>query len=156
MSTNARRKLVLDIRKLNREPNQEGMIIKPLDNDIMIWDALIFGQEDTIWEGGIFRLSIKFTEEYPTQPPEVRFQSPIYHPNVYQNGKICLDILDKQWSPLYDAQAILTSIRSLLIDPNPDSPANPEAAKLFTSDMKTYNEKVKNIVEQSWVFEPEQ
>lgn len=73
MSTNARRKLVLDIRKLNREPNQEGMIIKPLDNDIMIWDALIFGQEDTIWEGGIFRLSIKFTEEYPTQPPEVRF-----------------------------------------------------------------------------------
>ena len=32
---------------------------------------------------------------------------------------------------MYDVWAILTSIRSLLNDPNPNSPANSEAAKLF-------------------------
>ena len=64
----------------------------------MLWDALIFGPEDTIWDGSVFRLSLEFPEEYPTKPPVVRFRSPVFHPNVYLDGKICLDILDKNWS----------------------------------------------------------
>ena len=49
-----------------------------------------------------------------------------FHPNIYNNGQICLDILQNQWSPIYDICAILTSIQSLLCDPNPASPANSE------------------------------
>ena len=30
---------------------------------------------------------------------------------VYADGGICLDILQNQWSPIYDVSAILTSIR---------------------------------------------
>ena len=50
---------------------------------------------------------------------------------VYADGSICLDILQNQWSPIYDISAILTSIQSLLCDPNPNSPANSEAARLY-------------------------
>ena len=53
-----------------------------------------------------------------------RFISKIFHPNVYADGKICLDILQNQWSPIYDIAAILTSIQSLLSDPNPASPGS--------------------------------
>lgn len=42
-------------------------------------------------------------------------------PNVYANGELCLDILQNRWSPTYDVSAILTSIQSLLHDPNPNS-----------------------------------
>lgn len=34
-----------------------------------------------------------------------------------------------QWSPIYDVSAILTSIQSLLSDPNPNSPANSEVGR---------------------------
>jgi ubiquitin-conjugating enzyme E2 A len=54
----------------------------------------------------------------------VKFVSKLFHPNVYGDGKICLDILQNQWSPIYDISGILTSIQSLLSDPNPASPAN--------------------------------
>ena len=44
----------------------------------------------------------------------------MFHPNVYNTGELCLDILQNRWSPTYDVAAILTSIQSLLHDPNPN------------------------------------
>ena len=55
----------------------------------------------------------------------------MFPPNVYADGGICLDILQNRWSPTYDVSAILTSIQSLLDEPNPNSPANNVAAQLY-------------------------
>ena len=60
-----------------------------------------------------------------------------------------MDILQRNWSPTYDVCAILTSIRSLLNDPNPNSPANNEAAKLFLENRRLYEAKVRKLVEES-------
>ncbi|OUC44091.1 hypothetical protein D917_09329 [Trichinella nativa] len=38
----------------------------------------------------------------------------MFHPNVYSDGSICLDILQNRWSPTYDVAAILTSLQVLL------------------------------------------
>lgn len=69
---------------------------------------------DTPFEDGTFKLTIEFTEEYPNKPPTVRFVSKMFHPNVYADGGICLDILQNRWSPTYDVSAILTSIQVCL------------------------------------------
>ena len=65
----------------------------------------------------------------------------MFHPNIYNDGRICLDsitfyniVLQNQWSPIYDVWAVLTSIRSLLADPNPNSPANSEAAQIYNTN----------------------
>jgi ubiquitin-conjugating enzyme E2 A len=76
---------------------------------------------ETPFEDGTFRLTLSFEETYPNKPPTVRFQSRMFHPNVYANGELCLDILQNRWSPTYDVAAILTSIQSLFNDPNPNS-----------------------------------
>lgn len=59
----------------------------------MRWEAVIFGPQDTPFEDGTFKLSLEFTEEYPNKPPTVKFVSRMFHPNVYADGSICLDIL---------------------------------------------------------------
>ncbi|CAJ0952588.1 unnamed protein product, partial [Mesorhabditis belari] len=75
----------------------------------------------------------------------------MFHPNVYNDGSICLDILQNRWSPTYDVAAILTSIQSLLDEPNPNSPANSLAAQLYQESRREYEKRVQQIVEQSWL-----
>jgi len=41
---------------------------------------------------------------------------------VYKDGNICLDVLQKNWSAAFTVSGVLTSIQSLLDEPNPDSP----------------------------------
>ena len=110
---------------------------------------------DTPFEDGTFKLLLNFDESYPNKPPTVKFLSRMFHPNVYANGELCLDILQNRWSPTYDVAAILTSIQSLLHDPNPNSPANAEAAQLYRENMKEYVRRVKLTVEESWL-DPEE
>lgn len=68
---------------------------------------------------------------------------------MYHDGRICLDILDKNWSPVLDVLSILLSLRSLLSDPNEESPANAEAAKMYKEDTQSYHIKVKECVAKS-------
>lgn len=75
--------------------------------------------------------------------------SEIFHPNVYADGALCMDIIQDKWSPCLNICSILTSIQSLLTDPNPASPANPEAAQLFTNTPKDYARRVRRIAQKS-------
>ncbi len=50
-----------------------------------------------------------------------------------------MDIIQDQWSPVHSVATLLTSIQSLLTDPNCASPANPEAAQLYLNDRPAYN-----------------
>jgi|TARA_B110000503_G_scaffold125983_1_gene194119 ubiquitin-protein ligase len=54
----------------------------------MFWHAVIFGPEDTPWEGGTFKLSLTFSEDYPNKAPVVKFESKMFHPNIYADGGI--------------------------------------------------------------------
>lgn len=139
-----------DLRRLQTDP-PVGVTAAPKEDDIMTWETIIFGPEDTIWENGIFKLVMTFTDKYPSAPPKVIFKTPIFHPNVYATGAICLDILGRAWTPIYDVASILTSIQSLLTDPNPASPANAEAARLYGENRREYERRVQECVERSLI-----
>ena len=148
-SSSARKRLLRDFQKIQADP-PEGISGTPSESNIMIWSAVIFGPPDTPFEDGIFKLSLEFTEEYPNRAPTVRFQTKMFHPNVYPDGGICLDILQNRWTPTYDVTALLTSVQSLLSDPNPASPANDMAAQLYRENRREYEKRVKELVEKSW------
>uniref|UniRef100_A0A2K5QN05 E2 ubiquitin-conjugating enzyme n=2 Tax=Cebidae TaxID=9498 RepID=A0A2K5QN05_CEBIM len=154
MSTPARRRLMRDFKRLQEDP-PVGVSGAPSENNIMQWNAVIFGSAFLyyhyfVFSLGTFKLVIEFSEEYPNKPPTVRFLSKMFHPNVYADGSICLDILQNRWSPTYDVSSILTSIQSLLDEPNPNSPANSQAAQLYQENKREYEKRVSAIVEQSW------
>ena len=139
----ARRRLIRDFRELQKSVKEAedkgeelGYAASPDPDNIFVWNAVVFGPEDTPWEDGVFKLTMTFPDEYPHKPPLVKFVTSVFHPNVYKNGNICLDILQNQWTKVLDVNSVLLSIRSLLPDPNPSSPANAEAARLYKDKLK--------------------
>ena len=145
----AMRRLMADLRELERD-TPEGISAAPIsDANLLVWNASIFGPDETPWEGGIYPLRLTFPPQYPTKPPRVVFLCEMYHPNVYADGNLCLDIIQDKWTPVYTVGKLLQSILSLLTDPNPNSPANPAAAKLYRENRKQYNRKVRRVAERS-------
>ena len=65
----------------------------PVGDNLFNWVATLTGPDGTPYNGLSYKLSLTFPARYPYAPPIVRFQTPIFHPNVDDQGNICLDIL---------------------------------------------------------------
>jgi len=131
---------------LQKEPTL-GVAARPVSElDLLHWQALIIGPPDSPFADAWFELDIKFGNDYPHKPPTVTFAHAMFHPNVYNDGSICLDILQNMWSPVYQLRSVLLSIRSLLDNPNPKSPANVDAAKAFDNDRQRYASLVRGSI----------
>ncbi len=114
-----------------------------LNNDLFIWQATIIGPTETPYEGGVFHLKMVFPTDYPFKAPSVTFTTRIYHPNINENGSICLDILKDQWSPVLTVSKLLLSICSLLNEPNPNDPLMPSIANLYKTNREQFNANAK-------------
>ncbi|RAH77618.1 UBC-like protein [Aspergillus japonicus CBS 114.51] len=99
----------------------------------------VAGSEGTPYEGGLFLISLSILLSYPSQPPDCRFATKIWHPNVGHDGQICLNILDENWSKALSITTILISFVALLGSPGQfmeeeggtSSPLRPEAAEMW-------------------------
>jgi len=122
--------------------------------------AMLTGFQSNV--GGFFRARLSFPHEYPLMPPKMKFETPIFHPNIYPSGDVCISILhppeeDKygyesaaeRWSPVQSPETILLSVISMLSSPNDESPANVDAAKMWREDPKAFRRKCQKLVRES-------
>jgi len=102
-------------------------------------------QEGTDWDGGVYKVVMEFSEDYPSKPPKCKFVPALFHPNVYPSGTVCLSILneDEDWRPAITVKQMLLGIQDLLDSPNPQSPAQAEAYQLFVTNREEYRRRVR-------------
>ena len=70
-----------------------GVSAFPDGESIFTWIGTIEGGKGTVYDGLSYKLSLRFPLDYPFKPPQVKFETMCFHPNVDQFGNICLDIL---------------------------------------------------------------
>lgn len=138
------------LRRINKELQEfiksppENCSAGPINDDLFNWSATILGPTKSPFDGGVFNLNIYFPTDYPFKPPKVNFTTKIYHPNINKNGGICLDILKDSWSPALTVSKLLLSICSLLTDPNPNDPLEPDIANEYKNNRLKYDTNAKN------------
>lgn len=109
-----------------------------INENIFNIEVYFLGPKETPYEEIINHVRIEIPQKYPHQAPNITFLNKIYHPNINMNeGHICLDVLKDKWTPVYTLRTILTSLISLLSDPNPDSPLDSTAASEFKQSLKS-------------------
>mmetsp|Transcript_24724 Transcript_24724/g.39857 ORF Transcript_24724/g.39857 Transcript_24724/m.39857 type:complete len:160 (-) Transcript_24724:225-704(-) len=154
----ARKRLATERREW-RKSHPHGFYARPEkksdgSQDLMMWVCGIPGKKNTLWEGGVYKVTMKFSADYPTKPPKCQFKPPLFHPNVYPSGTICLSILDedKGWKPGITVKQILLGIQALLTEPNIKDPAQQEAFDLYRENRDDYNEEIRK---QALKFRPD-
>ena len=137
-------------RKNWRKDSLPGFYARPekkSDNstNLMKWEIGVPGKEGTDWAGGVFKGVFLFSDEYPSKPPKCKFVPPLFHPNVFSDGSICLSILNETqgWSPAITIRQMLLGIQELLDNPNPKSPAQEGAITLYLRNKPEYVKKIK-------------
>jgi len=99
----------------------EGVHVFPAPDNLHFWRALIEGPAGSPFEGGVFALNVIAPDDYPFRPPQITFETPIYHCNMNDSGKICLGILQDAWNPSLTVPKCLEAIRILMVEPDSDN-----------------------------------
>ncbi|XP_018118499.1 baculoviral IAP repeat-containing protein 6 isoform X4 [Xenopus laevis] len=97
-----------------------------------IMKVLITGPADTPYANGCFEFDVYFPQDYPNSPPLVNLEttgghSVRFNPNLYNDGKVCLSILntwhgrpEEKWNPQTSSfLQVLVSIQSLILVSEP-------------------------------------
>jgi ubiquitin-protein ligase len=146
------RRLQNEIMNLQKNASEyENMFeIKMVEDDMFHWEVILYGPEDSLYEGYNFKLDVKLPNDYPFSAPNVKFITPIEHLNINKNGDICLDILKtkESWSPSQNIKTVIISIRVLLGYPNPDDPLNSELAEIYRKNKKEYIKAINKCCEK--------
>tara|TARA_B110001469_G_C9585539_1_gene290448 strand:- start:453 stop:905 length:453 start_codon:yes stop_codon:yes gene_type:complete len=137
------KRILNELKEMEKDP-PSNCNAGPINNNIYCWIGSIIGPSNSPYSGGLFELKIIFPNNYPFKPPSIKFNTPIYHPNINKLGNICLDILTTNWSPALTIIKVLLSISSLLTDPNPQDPLDKKIANIYLNDIEQYKKNARN------------
>lgn len=122
------KRLINDIKDIVTNPLAENGIFYLHDNENMLKGyCMIVGPEETPYFGGFYFFEFNFPENYPYSPPVLKYKTNTpgvrFNPNLYNNEKVCVSILNtwsgEQWSSCQTIRSILLSLLTLLMTKTP-------------------------------------
>nr|XP_002131307.1 ubiquitin-conjugating enzyme E2 S [Ciona intestinalis] len=140
------RQVYKEFTSLKNEP-VEGIQVTINEDDVSEIHAVIEGPQGTPFAGGIFKMKLCLTRDFPASPPKGFFLTKIFHPNVSSSGEICVNTLKQDWNSKMGIRNVLLTIKCLLIHPNPESALNEEAGRLLLEHYADYEERAKLMTE---------
>lgn len=137
------------------------------DPDDILNFVLTITPDEGMYRGGRFSFTFAINQSFPHEPPKVRGQEKIYHPNIDLEGKVCLNILREDWKPVLNLNAVIVGLqvspsppllepllrrarpnstlspKFLFLEPNAADPLNKDAAEDLRANRETFKRNVR-------------
>jgi len=123
------------------------------DPDDLLNFKLIICPDEGFYKGGRFVFNFKVGPNYPHEPPKVKCETQVYHPNIDLEGNVCLNILREDWNPVLTINSIVYGLQYLFLEPNPEDPLNKEAADVLQTNRRLFEHNVSKAMRGSYVGE---
>ena len=134
----AARRISKELQKLQDNGIPSVCDIGLVDDQIFEWEITIVPDSPPYSEGA-FKVGITYPSEYPFKPPRLVFKTKIYHPNVAENGDICLQIISAEhWRPETTIRGVITALLNLMNEPNVEHPLRADLAEEYRQDRETF------------------
>lgn len=85
------------------------------DPDDLLNFKLIICPDEGFYKGGRFVFNFRVGPNYPHEPPKVKCETQVYHPNIDLEGNVCLNILREDWKPVLTINSIVYGLQYLFL-----------------------------------------
>lgn len=116
---------------------------------------VVISPDEGYWKGGRFVFEVSIPSEYNLKPPHAECKTCLWHPNITEDGKVCLSILREHsmdgtgWLPTRTLKEVVWGLNSLFTDLlNFDDPLNVTAAQQFALDKAGFERKVTQYIQR--------
>uniref|UniRef100_A0A8C0IPQ8 NEDD8-conjugating enzyme UBC12 n=1 Tax=Chelonoidis abingdonii TaxID=106734 RepID=A0A8C0IPQ8_CHEAB len=96
-------------------------------------------------------LCLQVGQGYPHDPPKVKCETMVYHPNIDLEGNVCLNILREDWKPVLTINSIIYGLQYLFLEPNPEDPLNKEAAEVLQNNRRLFEQNVQRSMRGGYI-----
>lgn len=107
-------------------------------NDFTDLRVTLTPPDNTPYEDGIFFLTVTIPSRYPSSPPNIEFETKIYHPNITKDGKICFGDFKNEWKSTYTLKDAIDFVYYLLKNPDWDDPLVISISAQYKKDPKEF------------------
>lgn len=76
---------------------------------------LIICPDEGFYKGGRFVFNFRVGPNYPHEPPKVKCETQVYHPNIDLEGNVCLNILREDWKPVLTINSVVYGLQYLFL-----------------------------------------
>jgi len=121
------------------------------DKDDLLNFKLAIQPDEGFYKTGRFIFNFKVGLNYPHEPPKVKCETMVYHPNIDLEGNVCLNILREDWKPVLTINAIVYGIQYLFLEPNPDDPLNKDAAEVLRQNRRLFEQNVARTMRGGYI-----
>ena len=134
-----KRRIIRELRNAAQVMNPEDknnrydrdVMVYPIHGFLDIWEVFIRAPDGDPYLGKWFKLVVTFPPLYPVEAPVFRFVSIPYHLNVSSEGRVCMDIIEKNYISSKPVIDIIQEIKLNLMLPNVESAAQVDIDILY-------------------------
>ena len=138
----------LRLQKDLEEAQANNLKIRFPDPNVITHFILRIKPTGGLWHDHNFDFDFQMPPEWPNVPPQVKILTKVYHPNIDEDGNICLNTLRKAYTPCLTVNTIAQTLLYLFLEPNPNDPLDFEKAMIYNSDYQAFKDNAEEYMEK--------